>query len=399
MAATFFNGIINSLGHIQDIIAKKAMDGLDWQITVLVMIWPVANLFSIWWGKLLERTERKSRFFLLVAFAGRLTLMLGLWITNVNQFILLLAVVHSFSSLFIPLQNSLMQANFRPQIRGRVFGYSMSVITVIVLISSYISGRLLDYNEEYYRYLLLIFGIMGFTGSFILSFAKFNKRKITVIQKKLNFREIFLAPLIRTFDMLKKHKTFARFEMNFFIYGIGFLIVLPIIPKYLVEDLEMSYTLTFLGKGIVSQLGILFLSPIAGRVFDKGDPCRFSGMAFTLLAFYPITFLISSFFANRIIAIYLVFLAYIIFGIAMSGVSISWHMSSIYFAGDEDASMFQSVHVTLTGLRGLIVPLIGYGIMKLAGIRAVFGVSAVAFFTAAYLSHRLSRNLGCMVND
>ena len=109
------------------------------------------------------------------------------------------------------------------------------------------------------------------------------------------------------------------------------------------------------------------------------------------MAFYPILLFISSFLSDRTLAIAIVFLAYIIFGIAMTGIAMSWFMSSIYFAGKEDASMYQSVHVSLTGLRGLIVPPLGWMLMKFVHYRAVFIVATIAFVVSAYLSLQLSK--------
>ena len=60
LAATFLNGFVVSLGALQDIIAKKALGALDWQIALLAVVWPVSNFFSIWWGKILERSQNKA---------------------------------------------------------------------------------------------------------------------------------------------------------------------------------------------------------------------------------------------------------------------------------------------------------------------------------------------------
>ena len=68
MSAMFFNGFIMSITNVQDIIAKKAFHGFDWQITILVMIFPISSLLSIWWGKIIEDSENKSKYFLIAGF-------------------------------------------------------------------------------------------------------------------------------------------------------------------------------------------------------------------------------------------------------------------------------------------------------------------------------------------
>ncbi|MCK4696400.1 MAG: hypothetical protein KAT74_11580, partial [Candidatus Cloacimonetes bacterium] len=171
--------------------------------------------------------------------------------------------------------------------------------------------------------------------------------------------------------------------------GVSFMILLPAIPKYLVEYLQMNYTHTFLAKGIISQIGILFLAPFAGKIYDRKNPALFTTLIFLIISFYPFTLLISSLFIGYSFVNYIVYLAFFIFGIAMSGLIISWNISSIYFAGKEDVSMYQGVHVTLTGVRGLFAPFLGLLIMKTLGIRALFCTAMFLFLLASTLSYKL----------
>jgi len=213
-----------------------------------------------------------------------------------------------------------------------------------------------------------------------------NSNHLIKEHSKLKINDLLFSPVLRTIEVLKTNKDFAIFERNFFIYGLGFIVVLPVIPKFLVEDLQMTYTLTFLAKGILAQLGIIILSPILGKISSNRDPNQFTGYIFFALAFYPITLLLASLVNNHTFAIVLIFVAYLIFGIAMSGVVISWNISSIHFAGKEDASMYQAVHLTLTGIRGIIAPLLGYFVMTFIGIQAVFAIASGFLFLASYLS-------------
>jgi len=54
-----------------------------------------------------------------------------------------------------------------------------------------------------------------------------------------------------------------------------------------------------------------------------------------------------------------------------------------FFAKEKDASAFQAVHVSLTGLRGLIAPLLGYLVLKYFGLTTVFALASLLFFIAS----------------
>jgi len=95
---------------------------------------------------------------------------------------------------------------------------------------------------------------------------------------------------------------------------------------------------------------------------------------------------ISSFTAVNI-AITLVFIAYLIYSFGMAGVNITWNIGSIFFAGKEDSSMYQSIHVSATGIRGLTAPLLGLLVYRTLGIRFVFFISFTFIFIGGIMSY------------
>jgi MFS family permease len=209
----------------------------------------------------------------------------------------------------------------------------------------------------------------------------------------LTLNSLFRDTVVRSIEVLKHNRDFARFEFNFFLYGIGYMVVLPAIPKYLVEYLHMDYTHTFLGKVILAQLGVLLLSPLAGKMYDRKNPAFFTFISFGLLSSYPLLLLTSSLVLGTGWEDAIAYAAFLIFGIAMAGVNMAWNISSIYFAGNRDVSMYQSVHVTLTGLRGLFAPFLGYGLLKLVDVRAPFVLAFGLQVTASVLSYKLYKSM------
>ncbi len=123
-------------------------------------------------------------------------------------------------------------------------------------------------------------------------------------------------------------------------------------------------------------------------------PFKFISRSFALLMVFPLLIVLSSLWTGGSIwPVVIVFVAYFVFGIAMSAVNVAWNMSSIFFAGKEDASIYQSVHVTMTGIRGLIAPVLGFTLLKLFGLTAVFIVAAGFLALAALVSWRDHRRL------
>ncbi|GAB1366923.1 hypothetical protein MASR1M36_17940 [Candidatus Cloacimonadaceae bacterium] len=394
LIAALFNGVVQSLGQTQDIIARKALHALDWQLMVMTMIWPISNLFSIWWGRVFEQSCHKSRYFILAGIVGRLVLIYALWLSTMNEYLVLLGLVFGANSLLIPAQNSIFQKNIDSSRRAKVFGYTLSLGMLVSILFTYAAGRLLDIHEASFRWILLITGLCGFMSCAVLSLIRIQEPIGRKDCPKTDWRKQILEPITGTFKLLKRNKAFAAFERSFSIYGMGFIMMQPIIPIYLVDKLQLSYTNNFLAKGVLSQVGLLLLSPILGKLHDNMHPFKFISRSFALLMVFPLLIVLSSLWTGGSIwPVVIVFVAYFIFGIAMSAVNVAWNMSSIFFAGKEDASIYQSVHVTMTGIRGLIAPVLGFTLLKLFGLTAVFIVAAGFLALAAVVSWRDHRKL------
>ncbi len=389
LLAAAFNGFVQSFGQTQDIIARKALLATEWQILIITLIWPVSNFLSIWMGRFLERSCNKSRYILLAGLLGRLSLLWALWMAGINQYLILLLLLYSANSLIIPAQNSIFQRNIDVSRRAKVYGYTISLGMLVSIVVTFVAGRLLDSRESSYRLILAVTGLAGFIHCFFLSRVKIEPLQDCVKTEKQPWKTVLMDPIRRTFSLLKENPAFASFERSFSIYGMGFIMMTPVIPLYLVDVLKLNYTANFLSKGILSQLGMLLLSPLIGKLHDRMHPLSFISISFATLMIFPLLVIVSAAYAgNQVVATILIFVAYLIFGLAMTGINIAWNMSSIFFAGKEDAAMYQSVHVTLTGIRGLIAPFLGLGLMRLFGYQSVFIVAAGFLLSAALISRR-----------
>ncbi len=394
LISAIFDGVIMSLNQTQDIIARKALHALDWQLMLMSMIWPVTNFFSVWWGRVYERSHHKHRYFLIAGIIGRLTMVYALWLVTMNEYLVILGLLFSSSSLLLPARNSIYQRNINEKRRARVFGLTISLGMAVSMVFTFIAGRMLDNHEDTFRLILVFTGICGFISSAVLSLIRTQDPAIDTPRQKLSRRQTMMEPVFGTFKLLRENKAFARFERSFSIYGMGFIMMQPIIPIYLVDKLHLSYTTNFLAKGIVSQLGMLLLSPLFGRLHDRMHPFRFISIAFGMLMVFPILIVISSLLqGDPLLPVIIVFVAYLVFGIAMTAVNMAWNMGSIFFAGKQDASIFQSVHVTMTGIRGLIAPALGFALLRIFNITMVFVVAAGFLLTASIVSYRDYRRM------
>ncbi|MBN1434843.1 MFS transporter [Candidatus Fermentibacterales bacterium] len=377
------SGVI--LNH--EYIAAKGLDASVWQVTFLVMIWPVSNVLSVFINHWIERSGSYSKAVLLAGVPLRLPIALMWFSSDASVMLGLLLLFFSSNSVVIPAQNAVIRARYREGQRGVLFGWVMSAFTLFSLPAAMIVGSLLDLDFGFYRVLFVVEGVAGAGQALVIGLITGGMEMVRPRRERDG--DGFLRSLFRVF---RRDKEFAAFESFFMLYGIGFMIVLPAIPFFAQDVLRLSYEQYATAKGVIGQIGMLLLGPFMGIRVERLHPFRFTGLACLVLGLYPITI----FMGNWIPALGIVFFyaGYSIYSLGMAGINMSWNMSSLHFAPEGQAATYQGLHITLTALRGMVAPVAGSIVMDLFGYTAPFMLSTFFFMLAGtlflrrYLRHR-----------
>ncbi|NOZ87379.1 MAG: MFS transporter [Deltaproteobacteria bacterium] len=383
LAASFSNGITYGIYILHDFVARKTLGAPAWQLTIIVSLWPLANLFAVHWGQAMQGREKRP-FLLGAGIFGRLILLASFLITSSEILIPFLLLVSAAASIIEPAQNAIFQSNYRTKHRGRLFGWAVSTQVGVATVVAFFAGKLLDQDPWLFQELFALAGITGFIQCYILASIPAEPRKR--IEPDTTRRAVWqklLQPFQDAVLILKKKNDFFIFESAFFVYGCGFILLLPVMPIYFADYLHSDYSQYGFTRGLIGQLGMVLLAPVLGMVLDRLHPWRFCSATFGFLLLFPVLLLFSTWSKEN--GLLWVMAAYGIFGLAMAGVQVAWSLGSIYFAGEEDSSMYQGVHVTLVGLRGLLAPWIGLASYQLGGPRAAFILAAFFFLTAMTL--------------
>lgn len=360
------------------------------------------------------RGRGKGRFFLLAGFLGRLPLLLVLARPTAVWVIGMYLLVSVSNALVITASNAVYQARYSDATRTQRFGLATSVAGITSMAVTCGAGWLLQADESRFPLLYLVAAIAGVLQAWHLyrmatpasdlpGAAGWVLERLggwrllrewpvpwspRVTGERMNAAQReFRATLRSSLHLLRDHPEFVRFERNYMIYGFAFMFLVPVLPLYVVHDLGMNYQQLALTKGLWAQVGVVVLSPVLGLAMDRLNPLRFTGKVFFALSLFPLC-LFASTFGGIVSPVTWVYAALLFFSLAMAGVNISWSLGSMYFAGNEDASAFQGLHVAMTGVRGLIAPAIGYSLYELAGPRLVFLCAAILLWAGSFLMLR-----------
>ena len=389
LASAAANGVTWGIYVLHDFVARKTLDAPAWQLTVIVALWPLANLFAVYWGEAMQGRS-KTPYLIAAGVFGRLVLLGAFLITSSESFIPFLLLVSAAASVIEPAQNAIFQSNYPTASRGQRYGWGVSVMFGTAAAVSYGGGLVLDLDPWLFQHLFAIAGLAGFLQCFLLSRIPAVPGERTETGARSKGLDRLDRPYLDMIRLLRNRPDFFRFEAAFFVYGCAFIALLPVVPIYFADYLKTDYSDYALARGSVGHLGIVLLAPVFGRVMDRLEPYGLCRRVFALLAVFPALLFASIYLPGN--GLLWAVLAFGVYGVAMSGVMIAWGLGSIHFAGREDSSRYQSVHVTLVGLRGLLAPWLGYAALSLGGPAAVFALCVGLLLLSSRMMARGARS-------
>ncbi len=197
------------------------------------------------------------------------------------------------------------------------------------------------------------------------------------------------SPLVAFGKGLKVFLTDRRFllyQIGFSFAGTANHMVFWMIPNLCTRYLRLSDENTRLISALIPALLVTFSAPFWGRYLDRVNPMLgratfnvLQGIAFVLFAVGGLSGMI-----------WLVVVGSLLHGVSAGGSAVNWLTGSLYFAGRDRVSLYNAVHVGLTGVRGFLAPLVGlmlYSVGPLGwGNLTGFSLGPHVFWVASGLS-------------
>ena len=381
---TTLSGILQGVFTLSQFVMIKALDATEFHLAIINSLAPMSLLIGIY-GSELSASRDKRPAILWLGMLSRGSFLLFLLVHDVWSFIVVSAIFFIFNSLLMPSVFGMWQSNVSATARNKLWGITVTLTTIFSMLGAFFAGQTLDHNPDSFRWIFAVSGLLGMFGVATLALAPLRgKYKLSRRVYRPSFVKAVVQP-IKTFRKLLAEDTrFRQFESYFFCYGFALMLMSPVLPHYMTDVVEMNYKQAGLASGLLSQLGVLFLPPLWGKLMDRRGPEKLCAIVFALLALFPGVLLIAPLLeALGMSKLYIVYLSHIFMGVGMSGISVAWSLAPVSLAGKRDSSAYTGAHVTITGIRGSIAPLLGAVVLTYMGYSAVFAASTALFLIGA----------------
>jgi len=396
---SLLDGIILGVLALNEFVLIKGLKGSPYQIAFLFQFTVIVLFASVPLNQILKRTLRKKRMLRRIAMITRLPLIILFFfpqtITGEGNFLIwqfiflgIFLIYYSANPLIFPTINGFLKTNYKHENFSKLYGYAVFGNKIIMLFATFLFGILLDKVPHAYTFVYPFLAVLGISSIFILTKIDYNP---PVNEKKRNGIFKSLKEIQRNLrQIIKKNKPFRDFEIGFMMYGFAWLVTIAVIAIFLENQLKLSYSGIAFYKNYYNTISIL-LTPLFGKLLGKVNPRKFAVYTFTamflyivfmgLSEYYP-KFIYIEIFGSEIKIYYTLIISFLAYGVFGAMMGLLWYIGSAYFSKDEDAADYQSIHLSLTGFRGLFAPLVGIAFYDLLGYTGVFTIGAVSLLLA-----------------
>jgi hypothetical protein len=167
-----------------------------------------------------------------------------------------------------------------------------------------------------------------------------------------------------------------------FAAGFGNMLIEAPLIFLITRELSASYA-TSIGLTMVIPFAVSLLSlPLWARYLDRVHVAQFRARQSILWVLAQVLTLVGALFGS----IAWLAVSRFVMGIARGGGSLAWQLGHNDFARSDQLSAYMGIHVTLTGVRGAIAPLLGMFLYTQWGGIDDGGFGAWVFAVAAFIS-------------
>ncbi len=410
---SIIDGLILGVFSLNEFVYKKNFDPGNLKLSMLFQLSVIVLPFSIFFTNFFEKVKNKKKLLYQIGISTRAPLLLflffpllfdsGVNIGFLQDVFLVIFLLFYFATPFtLPLINQLLKANYGIEKLGKLYSYSWTINMFTQLVTILIFGMLLDVFPKAYIYIYPVLGILAMVSIWLIS--KIKSDKVEREYEKISLLKSWKSTFDETYEILKENKPFRDFQIGLMIYGLAFLMNLSIVTLFLNDVLNLTYSEVAGYKSISLTLSIVTL-PLFGVLLDRLDPRRFANISYALAASYFLFLIFNLIFPfnftfSGIHIFAFTTIAYLVYGFFQSSMTILWGIGSSYFTTSEKAGIYQSIHCTLTGIRGLAAPFVGTAIYTFGtyfnaktGYIVSFGTSIFLLILAMiYMKKSLKKN-------
>ncbi len=261
----------------------------------------------------------------------------------------------------ITLRAAIWRANFPRQVRARITGWITIIYSLIIALTATFIGVLLSWRPELWRPAFLLAGLIGLLAAWRYLETRVRQGRRLQSEELDQRSERRGGQLRSALEILRNDRWYRRYMLTMFVFGSGNLMVIALLVVLLNEQFGFARFEQVLITTVLPLLTLAVFTPIWARRLDAMHVLEYRARQAWMFVITLLLFALASISSFEP----LFWIGALSLGIASAGGKLGWNLGHNDFSSDGTSTLYMGIHVTLTGVRGLIAPLLGVGVYEL----------------------------------
>ncbi|MEM1331292.1 MAG: MFS transporter [Planctomycetota bacterium] len=362
LTAAFFMPFVLSIfeGSVISVLVRIAYEGAVDQLllnkvsALLAVVPAVANLSSFVWVRLSHGKEKIRVLTRLQLAMIACVMLIGLAPVNTTGLVLTVIACIAARTCWAgvtTIRSTIWKQNYPDGARAQITGRFAMVTTLMVALLALGLGSLMKWDDRAFRVLVPVGCVMGLVAVLFWKRVRVRGRR-SLVEGELS-TDARGGPSLNPWAMvrvLREDGRYAAFMTCQFLLGVGNITAMSLLAIILRETFDAGYLNSLMISTVITLAVMPLAIPLWARFLDGTHIVRFRSIHSWVFVLALGLFLV----AARLELLWLMYVFALLKGIAFGGGVLAWTLGHLDFAPPEKASQYMGVHVTLTGVRGVV---------------------------------------------
>ncbi len=405
MSYSLIEGVLAGIIALNEFVFVKSLLGSGYQASLLFQFATVVFILLIFFSEFLKRIQNKKKLLHRTAIITRLPLLLLFFFPRNPDMLTGSSIYHLvFLGIFLiyylanpvvyPAINLFLKNTYTHDNFGRLYSYATTLKSVMMMLTTFLYGWLLDIDNYVFVYVFPIASVLGIISIFLLTAIPYQEIN-TIVPVRSVWQDIRQSIRAMT-NVLNKNAPYRHFQTGFMFYGFGFMGSYTVTILFFEYGLGLNYSSVAFYRNGYNLLSILLI-PWFGKLIGRIDPRQFAAISFLSMFLFLLSLTLTSYFSGYVdfwgIRLYYTMIFYMLFhGVFAATMSLLWSIGSAYFCAPSEAGTYQSIHLGMTALRSLFAPILGVLFYELWGFTATFLIAMTSLLVGVAIMRWSAKN-------
>lgn len=261
----------------------------------------------------------------------------------------------------LTLRAAVWRANFPRHVRGKVAARFERLASLLTALFSALIGFAMDWSGDAWRMLFPVAGVCALAAAAVYRRVPVRRQR-ALLRAELagrapNARGLSFAAMAA---VLRQNRDFRNYMAGMMVFGSGNLMVVPMLVMLVSDHFRLRTLEQVMVTTSVPVLVMFFSVSFWAARLDRRHIISYRAIHAWNFVLMIVVFAWSAIAE----APALLWLGAVLLGSAHGGGNLGWNLGHNDFTGDADSSVYMATHVSLTGVRGLVMPIVGVGFLR-----------------------------------